>query len=303
MEAFRRAFIDRHSRSASTAGVPIEPRRARLFAGHVRRKATEDRDNDYLHPWRLLRHERLRVAPREGSAPVLRPARPGAAVRLLPAPRHRRLQDHAVIPHCVDQVSLVEQVADALPRRVRPRAQGAPDVDRAEQRPAPAPAAEPPERAPRRAARELARADPRRRGVAVISSTVGLEALLYEKPVLTLGQPFYSGFGVTLDVESFARSATQVPELLALPARPGADPALPARCDAALLPRRAGARRPLPGERPAARRLARGSRARAAAERPPVPARCGCAVLGHRRHAARRPRAPVSSRSRTRSSR
>jgi hypothetical protein len=48
----------------------------------------------------------------------------------------------------------------------------------------------------------------------VISSTVGLEALLYEKPVLTLGQPFYSGFGVTLDVDSFAEIREKVPQLL-----------------------------------------------------------------------------------------
>ena len=48
----------------------------------------------------------------------------------------------------------------------------------------------------------------------MISSTVGLEALLYDKPVLTLGQPYYSGFGVTLDVDSFAEIRDKVPELL-----------------------------------------------------------------------------------------
>jgi hypothetical protein len=51
-------------------------------------------------------------------------------------------------------------------------------------------------------------------GVVVISSTVGLEALLYEKPVLTLGRPFYAGAGVTLDVESFREIRAAVPELL-----------------------------------------------------------------------------------------
>jgi hypothetical protein len=51
-------------------------------------------------------------------------------------------------------------------------------------------------------------------GVAVISSTVGLEALLYDKPVLTLGQPFYAGYGVTIDVDSFAELRERVPELL-----------------------------------------------------------------------------------------
>ena len=37
----------------------------------------------------------------------------------------------------------------------------------------------------------------------MIRSTVGLEALLHDKPVLTLGQPFYPGYGVTVDVDSF----------------------------------------------------------------------------------------------------
>ena len=48
----------------------------------------------------------------------------------------------------------------------------------------------------------------------MISSTVGLEALMYAKPVLTLGQPFYSGYGVTLDVDSFREIRDQVPALL-----------------------------------------------------------------------------------------
>jgi len=48
----------------------------------------------------------------------------------------------------------------------------------------------------------------------VIGSTVGLEALLYDKPVLTLGDPYYAGFGVTLDVHSFAEIQAKVPELL-----------------------------------------------------------------------------------------
>lgn len=50
--------------------------------------------------------------------------------------------------------------------------------------------------------------------IAVISSTVGLEALLYGKPVLTLGDPFYAGYGLTLDVGSFAELRRKVPALL-----------------------------------------------------------------------------------------
>ena len=60
-------------------------------------------------------------------------------------------------------------------------------------------------------------------GVVVISSTVGLEALLYDKPVLTLGDPFYAGFGVTLDVHAFAEITSAVPSC-SLPPRSRADP-------------------------------------------------------------------------------
>ena len=94
----------------------------------------------------------------------------------------------------------------------------------------------------------------------MISSTVGLEALLYEKPVLTLGQPFYSGYGVTLDVDSFRELRAKVPELLRFRPEPETIVALPPRGDAPLRAGRARARRPLGGERGAARRLARGGR-------------------------------------------
>src|SRR5207253_1286480 len=64
---------------------------------------------------------------------------------------------------------------------------------------------------PRTSSHELVR---RADAVTVISSTVGLEALLYERPVLTLGQPFYAGYGITIDVHSFAEVQSAVPELL-----------------------------------------------------------------------------------------
>jgi hypothetical protein len=50
--------------------------------------------------------------------------------------------------------------------------------------------------------------------IIVISSTVGLEALLHGKPVVTLGQPFYSGYGATLDVDSFRELREKVPAVL-----------------------------------------------------------------------------------------
>ena len=65
--------------------------------------------------------------------------------------------------------------------------------------------------APRASSHDLIRGA---EAVVVISSTVGLEALLYDKPVLTLGQPYYGGFGVTLDAVSLAEIRNLVPELL-----------------------------------------------------------------------------------------
>jgi capsule polysaccharide export protein KpsC/LpsZ len=55
----------------------------------------------------------------------------------------------------------------------------------------------------------------RSEAVVVISSTVGLEALLHGRPVLTMGQPFYSGYGVTVDVDSFRELPTALAEVLA----------------------------------------------------------------------------------------
>jgi hypothetical protein len=37
---------------------------------------------------------------------------------------------------------------------------------------------------------------------------------MYARPVLTLGQPFYSGYGITLDVDSFREIREAVPALL-----------------------------------------------------------------------------------------
>jgi hypothetical protein len=118
------------------------------------------------------------------------------------------------LPHCQDQASIIEQVADALPQgydlvlKEHPLSIG---------------------RTPVGVLRRLARRDnvrlvepgmgsgeliERARAVVVISSTVGLEALLRVKPVLTLGRPFYSGYGFTLDIESFREIRTKVPEVL-----------------------------------------------------------------------------------------
>ncbi len=214
VEVFRDAFLARAKPIREYRRWRIEGRRARLFAGHVRRRLTEDRDNDYLHPGRLLWlnvSETVRARAARPFYDQLDPARPFVYFPLHVTDDYKIRK---VIPHCEDQASLVEQVADALPpgydlvlkehpmsigrnslrllRRLRTR----PNIRLV---------------GPYTSTHELIRAA---EAVAVISSTVGLEALLYEKPVLTLGQPFYSGYGITLDVDSFREIRAKVPELL-----------------------------------------------------------------------------------------
>ncbi|MBA3245516.1 MAG: hypothetical protein H0T61_10140, partial [Actinobacteria bacterium] len=54
VEAFRRAFTESAKPIREYRRWPVEWRRAKLFAEHVRRKRGEDADNEYLEPWRLL---------------------------------------------------------------------------------------------------------------------------------------------------------------------------------------------------------------------------------------------------------
>jgi hypothetical protein len=214
VEAFRRSFTERAKPIRQHRRVPVEWRRVKLFAGHVRRRRGEDADNDYLQPGRLLRTNALELVRARAARPFydeLDPSRPFVYFPLHVVDDYKIKR---IIPHTYDQVSLVEQVADSLPpgydvvlkehpmsvgrnsiallRRLR----GRPNVRLV---------------GPYESTHELIR---KAAAVAVISSTVGLEALLYDKPVLTLGQPFYSGYGVTLDVDSFTEIRAKVPELL-----------------------------------------------------------------------------------------
>jgi hypothetical protein len=214
VESFRHSFTERATPIRQYRRWPIEWRRAKLFAGHLRRKRGEDADNEYLRPWSLLGTnvaETLRAKAARPFYDDLEDVRPFVYFPLHVTDDYKIRK---VIPHTEDQASLVEQVADALPpgydlvlkehpmsvgrnsiallRRLRTR----PNVRLVR---------------PHTSSHELIQ---RAEAIAVISSTVGLEALLYEKPVLTLGQPFYSGYGITLDVDSFRELRAKVPELL-----------------------------------------------------------------------------------------
>src|SRR5581483_5804809 len=116
VEDFRAAFTSAGKPIRDFRRVPVEPRRAKVFAGHVARKLTDDRDNDYLHPWRLLHQnvsEWLRARAARPFYDRLDPSRPFVYFPLHVTDDYKIQR---IVPHCVDQASLVEQVADALPQ-------------------------------------------------------------------------------------------------------------------------------------------------------------------------------------------
>jgi hypothetical protein len=213
VEAFRAEFTARATPIRPHRRVPIELRRVRLFVDHLARRRGTDRDNDYLRPWSLLATNVSEWARAKLAKPFYDelPERPFVYFPLHVIDDYKIKK---VIPHCYDQASILEQVSDALP----------PGYDLVLK--------EHPMSIGRNSLRLLLRLRKRRNvrlvgpytnthelirradAVAVISSTVGLEALLYDKPVLTLGEPFYSGFGITLDLHSFAEIREGVPALL-----------------------------------------------------------------------------------------
>ena len=212
------AFIDRFTARAR----PIRPHRdpkvtlgtLRDFTRHVAVRLSYDRDNEYLRPSKFVTNyakEKTRALAAKSLYSELDPDRQFVYFPLHVTDDYKIKR---VIPHCVDQASLIEQVAEALPHgydlvlKEHPmsvgrnglgmlrRLCGIPNVRLLD---------------PYTSSHDLiGRAD----AIVVISSTVGLEALLYAKPVLTLGQPFYSGYGVTLDVDSFREIRDAVPAVL-----------------------------------------------------------------------------------------
>jgi hypothetical protein len=192
----------------------VTPSKLRDFARHIVVSTTQDRDNEYLEPRRhvtnLVRERSRALAARR----LYRPLDPARSFVYFPLHVVDDYKIKRVIPHCYDQASLIEQVAGALPHthdlvlKEHPMSIGRNRLALLRRL-----ARIPNARivAPASSSHELMR---RSAAVAVISSTVGLEALLYDKPVLTLGQPFYAGYGVTVDVDSFREIRTAVPALL-----------------------------------------------------------------------------------------
>jgi hypothetical protein len=214
VRCFAAEYTERREVAREARESRLTAERFRLLARHLVVKAAWDRDNDYLRPLAWVRQrlwERLRAALARALYHADEPRPPFVYFPLHVADDYKVRR---VIPHCVDQVSILEQVADALPHGVRLVAKEHPmSIGRT------------PLRLLRRLRRlpnvhvvspqvnshDLVRGS---HAVVVIGSTVGLEALLYAKPVLTLGSPFYAGMGVTLDADSFAQIRELVPGVL-----------------------------------------------------------------------------------------
>ena len=223
LSAGEREEVERFIADFTAADTPIRDyrrprvnaRTVRDFARQVIGALTVDRANEYVRPERYAKNyvrEKTRGAL---AARLYEPLSPGDRPFVyFPLHVTDDYKIKRVIPHCVDQASIVELIAASLPQGVdlvlkeHPMSIG---------------------RNPLGLLRRLVRhenirlVDPytssheliqRARAIAVISSTVGLEALLHGRPVMTVGQPFYAGYGVTVDVDSFREIPDATMDLL-----------------------------------------------------------------------------------------
>ena len=202
VEDFIRAYIERDRPTLPHRRATITAAKMRDFARHVLVRTVAERDNEYLRPSRFVTNFAKQRARARLSGRLCEEL-PGRPFVYFPLHVTDDFKVKRVIPHCVDQAYLIEMLADMLPQgidlvlkehpvsigrnpvsflRRLTRRENVHLVD------------------PHASSHELIR---RSRAVAVISSTVGLEALLHGRAVLTMGQPFYSGYGVTVDVDSF----------------------------------------------------------------------------------------------------
>ena len=214
VETFIREFKARAEPIRAHRNLRVTSARIQQLGEYLAARASDDRANEYLTPGRWLAAGLRESARRPIARLFYDAAHPARPFVYFPLHVTDDYKIKSVIPHCRDQAAIVEQIADALPAgydlvlKEHPlsvgrnplgllrRLQGRRNVRLVD---------------PSTSSHELIE---RSCAVAVISSTVGLEATLYGKPVLTLGQPFYSGYGVTLDLDSFADLRRTVPMLL-----------------------------------------------------------------------------------------
>ena len=213
VEEFIDEFIARDQPIRRNTSSSLAPGKGAVFARHLLVRAFRDHDNDYLRPGRWLR-ERLAARVRRSAAHALFEPIPTDPFVYFPLQVSYDYKIQRMTPHLYDQAAIVGQVARALPQGYEVVIKQHPvSIGRDPLEALRALKAEPNVRLvdPQTSSHELIR---KSQGVATISSTVGLEALLHFKPVLTIGRPFYSGADVTLDVGSTAELREAVPRLL-----------------------------------------------------------------------------------------
>jgi len=214
VEKFVADFLRRDKPIRDYRSSRVTPHRTRMLARHFVVRTLWDADNEYLRPlqWALgLVRERTRSVVAErlyDAAPTDRP------YVYFPLHMTDDYKLKRLIPDCADQLAIIAQVARALPQgydlvvKEHPLSIGRNPLTMLHRL---------------RRMRNVRLVPPRSsshaliagaQAVAVISSTVGLEALLQEKPVLTIGRPFYAGFGVTVDLDGPVGIREAVPELL-----------------------------------------------------------------------------------------
>jgi hypothetical protein len=207
---FVASFTARRVPIRQARGGPVLPL-LRPFLRHLIVKALWDRENPWLRPGPWLRRQAAEHVRSLAARRIYVERPPNEPFVYFPLHVVEDYKIKKLLPHCYDQGALIELVANALPHGMRlvtkehPLGIG---------------------RTPLSLLRRISRLPNATvlppsanshdliagaRAVVTIGSTVGLEALLYGKPVLTLGDPFYAGAGVTIDVDSFA----EVPEALA----------------------------------------------------------------------------------------
>jgi hypothetical protein len=214
LDGFITSHVNRSAPIRPYRGSPVPWSRGRMIARHFATKAIWDRDNDYLLPLHWLAGYAREMIRRRVARRFYEPLPPGRRYLYFPLHLMEDYKLKRVVPHCADQLALVEQTARALPHgyelvvkehpmslgrnrlRTLARLRSMRNVRLIE---------------PHTSSRDLIE---RAAAVVVISSTVGLEALLHRKPVLTMGSPFYAGYGVTIDLHGSYGLRDAVPALL-----------------------------------------------------------------------------------------
>jgi hypothetical protein len=192
----------------------ITTEKLRRFARQIAGRAYLERDHEHLTPYRFFVNPLKVHSRRLLSKRLWESAESQRPFFYFPIHYATDFKIERVIPHCADQEYLIRQVAQSLPQgydlvvKEHPYSIGRSSVSMLRRL----------DRIPNvrlvdpfTSSHELMRAAS---AITVISSTVGIEALMYGKPVLTMGQPYYAGYGLTRDIDSFREIRQAVPALL-----------------------------------------------------------------------------------------